>query len=93
MTAAIQRLLAFGGFVCILSLTLACRHKAVTNSVPANTPTPAQLASMEPDQLNTEGWDKAWTNLLNVAEKSRHPTGYVCSGASGLLHSSSANAW
>ena len=25
---------------------------------------------MQPDQVNTAGWDKAWTNLLNVAEQS-----------------------
>ena len=74
MTPPLQRALAAGGFACILSLTLACRHKAVTNSVPTTTPTPAQLASMEPDQINTAGWDKAWTNLMNVAEQSFTPS-------------------
>ena len=74
MTSPIQSALAAGGFACILSLTLACRHKAVTNSVPTTAPTPAQLASMEPDQVNTAGWDKAWTNLLNVAEQSFTPS-------------------
>ena len=29
---------------------------------------------MRPDQVNTEGWDKAWTNLLNVAEQSFTPS-------------------
>ena len=74
MTSPLQRALAAGGFACILSLTLACRHKAVTNSVPATAPTPAQLASMEPDQVNIAGWDKAWTNLLNIAEQSFTPS-------------------
>jgi hypothetical protein len=29
---------------------------------------------MEPDQVNIAGWDKAWTNLLNVAEQSFTPS-------------------
>jgi len=29
---------------------------------------------MWPDQVNTAGWDKAWTNLLNVAEQSFTPS-------------------
>jgi hypothetical protein len=29
---------------------------------------------MQPDQVNTEGWDKAWTNLLNVAEQTFTPS-------------------
>ena len=29
---------------------------------------------MLPDQVNTAGWDKAWTNLLNVAEQSFTPS-------------------
>jgi hypothetical protein len=29
---------------------------------------------MEPDQVNPAGWDKAWTNLLNVAEQSFTPS-------------------
>jgi hypothetical protein len=70
----LQRALTAGGFACILSFTLACRHKAVTHSVPTTIPTPAQLASMEPDQVNTAGWDNAWTNLLNVAEQSFTPS-------------------
>lgn len=74
MTSPIRRALAAGGFACILSLTLACRHKAVTDSVPTTAPTPAQLAAMEPDQVNTAGWDKAWTNLLNDPEESFTPS-------------------
>ena len=29
---------------------------------------------MQPDQVNTEGWDEAWTNLLNIAEQSFTPS-------------------
>jgi hypothetical protein len=74
MTSPSQCTLAAGGFACILSLTLACRHQPVTKSVPTTEPTQAQVASMEPDQVNTVGWDKAWTNLLNVAEQSFTPS-------------------
>jgi hypothetical protein len=58
---------------CILAMTLACNHRAVTAAIPANTSTPTEKLSMQPDQVNTEGWDKAWTNLLNVAEQSFTP--------------------
>jgi hypothetical protein len=74
MTSIIQRKLAAGCFACLLLMTIACRHKAVINSVPANSPTPVEQASMELDQVNTGGWDKAWTNLLNVAEQSFTPS-------------------
>ena len=73
MTSLTQRALAAGGFASILSLTLACRHKTVTQSVPTTAQTAAQLVSMEADRVNA-GWDKAWTNLLNVAEQSFTPS-------------------
>ena len=51
MTSPIQRALAAGGFTCILWLTLACRHKTMTQSVPTTAQTAAQVAPMEPDQV------------------------------------------
>jgi hypothetical protein len=33
-----------------------------------------QQASMTPDQVNTEGWTKAWTNLVNDAEQTFTPS-------------------
>jgi hypothetical protein len=74
MTSVIQRVLVAGGLICLLSTTIACRHNAVTKPVPTAAPTPGQSASMEPDQVNTAVWDKAWTNLLNVAEQSFTPS-------------------
>jgi hypothetical protein len=59
---------------CILSATLACGHRAATASIPGNTSTPTEKLSMQPDQVNTAGWDKAWTNLLNDAEESFTPS-------------------
>jgi hypothetical protein len=33
-----------------------------------------QQASMTPDQVNTAGWDKGWTNLVNDVEQSFTPS-------------------
>lgn len=35
---------------------------------------PLRQASMAPDQVNTAGWDKAWTNLRNDAEQTFTPS-------------------
>jgi hypothetical protein len=32
------------------------------------------MEAMPVDQVNTEGWDKAWTNLLNVYAQSFAPS-------------------
>lgn len=58
----------------ILATTIACRHQPVAASHPTNTPTLTAGFSMQPDQVNTSGWDNAWTNLLNVAEESFTPS-------------------
>lgn len=42
-------------------------------AVSSENPTP-QEAAMIPDQVNTEGWDKAWTNLVNDVRQSFTPT-------------------
>ena len=36
--------------------------------------TAVQQAAMVPDQVNTAGWDKAWTNLVNDAEQTFTPS-------------------
>lgn len=56
----------------VLLLTIGCRHQAVTSSVPVSISPSTE--TMEVDQVNTEGWDKAWTNLLNVSEQSFTPS-------------------
>lgn len=73
MIAAVKCTLIVG-IGCILATTIACRHQSVTASRSTNTPTVVARASMQPDQVNTEGWDKAWTNLLNIAEQSFTPS-------------------
>ena len=62
------------GLICVLSLVQGCRHQAVTNPVPKTAPTPAGPATVQPDQVNVAGWNKAWTNLLNDAEQSFTPS-------------------
>lgn len=42
-------------------------------AVSSENPTP-QEAAMILDQVNTEGWDKAWTNLVNDVRQSFTPT-------------------
>lgn len=73
-SSAIQPFLAACGVVCILFVAVACRHQVVTGSFPANVPTTAELASLQPDQVNTAGWNRAWTNLLNDAQQSFTPS-------------------
>ena len=58
----------------VLSMVMACRHQAVTSSLPNTTRGSADTGLMQLDQVNTEGWDKAWTNLLNVAEQTFTPS-------------------
>ena len=75
MVYRINRALATAGLGCVLLVSAACPHKAASGSVP----TPAsdasvQLASMRPDQVNTAGWDKAWTNLVNDVEQTFTPS-------------------
>ena len=58
----------------VLSTTISCRHQAVAPSVPQTAPELKQTVSMQADQVNTAGWDGAWTNLLNTIEQSFVPS-------------------
>jgi hypothetical protein len=62
----------FAGLGCLVLIITACRHKNGMNSVPTSTAT--RQALMLPDQVNTAGWDKAWTNLVNDAEQTFTPS-------------------
>lgn len=57
-----------------IAIVLACRHQAATSSIPETINRPAEMADMQPDQVNTAGWKRAWTNLLNVVEQSFIPS-------------------
>lgn len=54
--------------------TMACRRKAIANPPPTTSVTPVEEASEQPDQVNTAGWDRAWTNLVNDVEQGFTPS-------------------
>jgi len=61
--------------VVVLSLALC----GTTTAAPGSRFVPTIAAagtnpSMKPDQVNTAGWDKAWTNLVNDAEQTFTPS-------------------
>ncbi len=69
------------GMACIFAATISCNHQPAAAPVP-NAPPPAQentsrateKLAVQPDQVNTTGWDRAWTNLTNVVEQSFTPS-------------------
>lgn len=74
MILSFQRTLAAPIFACVLLAAIACTHRPASGSVPTSAPAPGQQSSLKPDQVNTEGWTKAWTNLVNEAEQSFTPS-------------------
>ena len=68
-----QRSIQYAVAAFVLSITIACRHQPLTSSVPPPPPGKAEAIVMQPDQVNIEGWDKAWTNLLNDSRQSFIP--------------------
>ena len=61
-------------------VTTSCNHHPVSAALPNSPPPggrnmsqPSEKPAMQPDQINTAGWDKAWTNLVNDAEQSFMP--------------------
>jgi len=60
--------------ICLSLMSVACRHQAVSPQISTTTATRAETISLQPDQVNTAGWDGAWTNLLNDAEQSFAPS-------------------
>jgi hypothetical protein len=46
----------------------------VESAMPAPVPGSAQQAAMKPDQVNTAGWNRAWTNLVNDVEQTFTPS-------------------
>jgi len=63
-----------GLLICLFMVSGACRNRAVSSKVSTTTVTRAETMSLQPDQVNTAGWDGAWTNLLNDAEQSFAPS-------------------
>ena len=63
-----------GAFALIILSTTVSRHIPVVRASAQNKRGSVPQASAEPDQVNTEGWDQAWTNLLNDVEQSFTPS-------------------
>lgn len=75
--ASASRLL---GIACVLAGTISCNHHPVaarvstTSSAPDDTSKPGDKLPIQPDQVNTAGWDHAWTNLQNIVDQSFTPS-------------------
>jgi len=70
MVGRFHRALAAAGLGLVLLLVPADGLKAAGGQTPSSPP----QESMRPDQVNTDGWDKAWTNLVNDAEQTFTPS-------------------
>lgn len=76
MASPFKQLMIAGGLSCLLVAAAGCPRRAATNSPPAGSTatTASSRQNMIPDQVNTAGWDKAWTNVVNDVEQSFIPT-------------------
>ncbi len=74
MILSFRRALAVPIFAFVLLAAIACTHRPASGSVPASASAPGPQSSLQPDQTNTEGWDQAWTNLVNDVEQSFTPS-------------------
>lgn len=75
MPSPFKQVVATVALSCILSVPVGCPYRAGTKSVPsgARTTIPVEQPQMIPDQVNTAGWEKAWTNLINDVEQGFTP--------------------
>lgn len=76
MASPFRQLVAAVALTCVLLCTAGCPRRAATATPPGGgtTSAPSQQARLIPDQVNTAGWDRAWTNLLNDVQQSFVPT-------------------
>jgi hypothetical protein len=74
------RIFLFGIAILLLSIGQAAAKPSLPTFQPQIEPNSVRLtlvrgsSEMKPDQVNTEGWDKAWTNLVNVVEQTFIPS-------------------
>ena len=74
------RIFLFGIAILLLSIGQAAARPSLATVQPQLKPNSLRLtlvpgsSEMKPDQVNTEGWDKAWTNLVNVVEQTFIPS-------------------
>jgi len=76
MASRSKHAVAAGKLICLLIVAGGCTHRAGTKSLPSSAPTTALIERqhMISDQVNTAGWQKAWTNLVNDVEQGFTPT-------------------
>jgi hypothetical protein len=76
MASRFKQIVVASALTCILACTAGCPRRAATATPPGGgtTAAPSQQARMIPDQVNTAGWDRAWTNLVNDVQQSFIPT-------------------
>jgi hypothetical protein len=74
------RIFLLGIAILLLSIGQAAAKPSLPTFQPQIEPNSLRLtlvpgsSQMKPDQVNTEGWDKAWTNLVNVVEQTFIPS-------------------
>jgi|SRR5450432_3890045 len=74
MSSPFKQLMLAGALSFILVAATGCPRRAATNSPPDGATVPSTQQNMIPDQVNTAGWDKGWTNLGNDVRQSFTPT-------------------
>jgi hypothetical protein len=75
MALTFKQIMMAGALSFILVAATGCPRRAATNSPPggATAAVPSTHQNVIPDQVNTAGWDKAWTNLGNDVRQSFTP--------------------
>jgi hypothetical protein len=75
MPSQLKHDVATAALSCILVVAAGCHHRAGTKSGPSGALTTVltEQPHMIPDQVNTAGWQKAWTNLVNDVEQAFIP--------------------
>lgn len=73
LVGVITLLLVLGGAATTVAETATHLHQPATNRLLPMMAPGIPTASMKPDQVNTKGWDTAWTNLVNDAEQTFLP--------------------
>jgi hypothetical protein len=58
----------------LVMTTIGCRHRVSVASGPQDTSKGVEEVPGQPDQVNTAGWRRAWTNVLNDVEQSFTPS-------------------
>lgn len=61
-------------FAFVIWLIVGCRHATATHSAARNKQAVVEQAPGQVDQVNTAGWNRGWTNLVNDVEQTFTPS-------------------